>query len=50
MVTTPILVLPDWRKEFHLHVDASCIALGEVLTQASEGEMDHPIASVRMKL
>eukprot|EP00253_Pinus_taeda_P035342 PITA_35342 len=32
MVTTPILVIPDWKKEFHVHVDASCIALGAVLT------------------
>ena len=31
MVTTPILVFPDWSKEFHVHVDASSIALGSVL-------------------
>jgi hypothetical protein len=31
MVTTPILVFPDWSKEFHIHVDASSIALGVVL-------------------
>ncbi len=23
MVTAPILVYPDWKKEFHIHVDAS---------------------------
>lgn len=33
MVTTPILVFPDWKKEFHVHVDVSCIAFGVVLTQ-----------------
>jgi len=33
-----------------VHVDASCIALGEVLTQAGEGEMDHPIAFATRKL
>jgi len=32
MVTMPIIVFPDWKKEFHVHVDASCIALGAVLT------------------
>ena len=31
MVTAPILVFPDWNKEFHVHVDASSIALGIVL-------------------
>jgi len=50
MVTTSILVFPDWKKEFHVHVDASCIALGVVLTQASEGELDHPIAFARRNL
>lgn len=44
MVTVTILVFPDWKKEFHIHVDSSCIALGAVLTQVGEGEMDHPIA------
>jgi hypothetical protein len=31
MVTTPILVFPDWEKTFHVHVDASSIALGAIL-------------------
>jgi len=50
MVIAPILVLPDWKKEFHVHVDASYIALGVVLTQASEGELDHPIVFTSRKL
>ena len=50
MVTTPILVFLDWKKEFHVHVDASCIALGVVLTQVDEGQMDHPIAFTSRKL
>jgi hypothetical protein len=33
MVTTPILVFPDWSKEFYVHVDASSITLGVVLAQ-----------------
>lgn len=32
MVTSPILVFPDWKKDFHVHIDASCVALGVVLT------------------
>jgi hypothetical protein len=27
MVTTPILVFPNWEKTFHVHVDASTISL-----------------------
>ena len=31
MVTAPILVFPDWKLPFHVHVDASSIALGIIL-------------------
>jgi len=50
MVIVLILVFLDWKKEFNVHVDASCIALGAVLTQAREGELDHPIAFASRKL
>jgi hypothetical protein len=50
MVTTPILAFPDWSKEFHVHVDASSIALGAVLTQPGEGDIDHPISFASRKL
>ena len=50
MVTTPILVFPDWTKPFHVHVDAFGIALGAVLTQPGEGDIDHPIAYSSRKL
>ena len=33
MVIAPILVFPQWKKEFHVHVDASCIALSGGLTK-----------------
>ena len=46
MVTASILVFLNWKKEFHVHVDSSCIALGEVLTQVDEGDMVHPISFV----
>ena len=27
MALVPILVFPDWNKEFHVHVDTSSVAL-----------------------
>jgi hypothetical protein len=50
MVTASILVFLDWEKELHVHVDASSIALEEILTQPREGDIDHPIAFERRKL
>jgi len=50
MVTALILFFLDWKKEFHVHVDASCIALGGILTQGNDEEMDHPITFKSRKL
>jgi hypothetical protein len=50
LVTMPILVFPYWLKEFHVHVDASAIALGVVLTHPGEGDIDHPVPFARKKL
>jgi hypothetical protein len=50
MVTTTILVFPDWTKEFHVHVDASSIYLGSVLAQSGEGDIKHPLAFASRKL
>jgi hypothetical protein len=50
MVTTPILVFTDWGKTFHVHVDASTIALGSILAQTRAGDLDHPISFARRKL
>ena len=46
----PILVFPNWKKEFHVHVDASLVALGIILAQQGEGDIDHPIAFSSRKL
>jgi hypothetical protein len=50
MITMPILFFPDWCKEFHVYVDASSIALGEVLAQPGVGDIDHPIAFASRKI
>lgn len=50
MVTAPILVFLNWKKKFHVHVVASCITLGDVLTQPGEGDIDHPISFTSRKL
>ena len=50
MVTALILVFPDWEKEFHVHVDASSIALGALLAQEGEGYIDHAITFSSQKL
>jgi hypothetical protein len=49
MVTTPILVFQDWEKTFHVHVDASTIAIGSTMAHPGAGELDHPIAFARRK-
>jgi hypothetical protein len=40
----------DWSKEFHVHVDASSIALGVVLAQPREGDVDHLLSFSSRKL
>lgn len=43
LVSDPILVYPNWNNQFHVHIDASGIALGAVLAQPGEGNLDHLI-------
>lgn len=50
MVTALILVFPYWKKEFHVHVDASRIMLKVVLAQAANRDLDHPIVFASRKL
>jgi hypothetical protein len=37
----------DWKIELHVHVDASSIALGVVLAQPCEGDINNPISFAR---
>jgi len=50
MVTMPILIFLDWDKEFYVHLYASAIALGWVLTQPGEGDIDHLMSFSSIKL
>lgn len=45
MTQTPVLILPDFSKEFYIEIDASTFAIGVVLTQDQ-----HPIAFYSKKL
>jgi hypothetical protein len=48
--TSSIMMFPNWENEFHVHVDASGIALGAILVQPRDGDMDHPIYFASHKL
>ena len=50
MVTMPIVVFPNMKKEFHVHVDVLYVALIVVLAQPREGSIDHPISFANKKL
>jgi transposase InsO family protein len=43
LAEAPILVTPDWSKEFHVYVDVSGFCIGAVLSQLDEEGRDHPI-------
>ena len=42
--TAPILIYPDYRKEFILATDASYEGFGATLSQLSDDKKEHPIA------
>ena len=44
LISTPILKLPNWDQIFHVHIDASTFAIGCILAQPSEHNMDFPIS------
>ena len=50
MADVPILVFPYCEKEFHVHVDASFVVLGVVLTQPGEADIDNPISFAGRKI
>jgi hypothetical protein len=36
----PILIAPNWEKEFHVHTDAFNLAIGAMLAQNLDGKCD----------
>ena len=44
LITTPVLIYPDFKREFILYTDASGIALGAVLHQKGEDNKEHVVA------
>ncbi|XP_063041160.1 uncharacterized protein LOC134436063 [Engraulis encrasicolus] len=49
LCSSPVLVAPDFKKEFLVQTDASEVGLGAVLAQVHEGE-EHPILYLSRKL
>ena len=49
LVKEPILKFPDWLKKFHVHIDASSLAVGAILTQPADDATDHPSAYASRK-
>ena len=43
LVEAPILIFPNWLTKFHVHIDASGLAIGEILTQLGDDGMDYLI-------
>ena len=46
----PILKSLDWSVIFHVHIDASNFAIGAILAQPSERNMDFPITYASRQL
>jgi len=44
LISEPVLIAPDFQKQFKLAVDASDIGCGAVLMQESDDGIDHPIS------
>ena len=43
LVEAPILRFPNWSTKFHVHIDASDLAIGAILTEPGDDGMDYHI-------
>jgi hypothetical protein len=43
MTCLPMLMVPNWKIKFHVHIDASNFALGIMLGQNPNNTIDRPI-------
>jgi hypothetical protein len=43
MTCLPILMVPNWKIEFHVHTNASNFVLGVMLSQNLDNTIDRPI-------
>ena len=50
LVEAPILKFPDWSRKFHVHIDASALAVGAILAQPADDSTDHPNIYASRKL
>ena len=50
LVEAPILKFPYWSKKFHVHMDASTLVVGAILTQPTDDAIDHPNSYASRKL
>ncbi len=39
----PILISPNWDLEFHVHTDASQLAIGAIFAQNPTSKFDQPV-------
>ncbi len=45
-IEAPIPISPNWQVEFHVHIDASLLVVGLMLSQNVIGKNDQPIVYV----
>ena len=50
LASAPILRMPNWDVIFHVHIDASNFAIGCVLAQPGEHNLDYPISFASRQL